>query len=320
LSLILRSWRWCLRCCSVVVSSNGMHKVEQNCTKKKPHKCPKFKCNTVSVSFSACKCSSVVFSSKVGREKKKSLETVLWMAICGCGLPACCSQPAVAGGVIYANLRSKLNTHLALQALFTQSSPVPEPLLQAFPFPSTLGKVTLHQLSQASVYIYSSRGKWVFPLLLWSFPPSAAFTGFPTPGCWVCAAAPAFSGPACLFTVPWGIPLPLSLVLRAPHPLCYVSFFFFFFSLLLLIIQFLFFSLGGCWSVQEAMLIWPRVVCGNTVYSLAHLVVCVFPSCLGAGIWWMPSWFLTVKWSGDALCRLEVWRSQCFASSQWFFM
>jgi hypothetical protein len=37
--------------------------------------CPKFKCNTVSVSFSACRCSSVVVSSK--EEKKNSLETVL---------------------------------------------------------------------------------------------------------------------------------------------------------------------------------------------------------------------------------------------------
>jgi hypothetical protein len=26
----LHSWWWCLRCCSVVVSSKGMHKVEQN--------------------------------------------------------------------------------------------------------------------------------------------------------------------------------------------------------------------------------------------------------------------------------------------------
>jgi hypothetical protein len=82
-SLSLQSWRWCLRCCSVVVSSKGTHKVEQNCTKrkrkrkKKPTKCPKFKCNTVSISFLACRYSSVVFSSKVGREKKKSLETVL---------------------------------------------------------------------------------------------------------------------------------------------------------------------------------------------------------------------------------------------------
>jgi hypothetical protein len=41
------------------------------------------------------------------------------MAIWGCGSPACCCQPAVAGVVIYADLRSELNTHLAPQALFT---------------------------------------------------------------------------------------------------------------------------------------------------------------------------------------------------------
>jgi hypothetical protein len=109
------------------------------------------------------------------------------MAICGCGLPVCCCQPAVAGAVIYAGLRGKLSTHLAPQALFTQSSPVREPLLQAFPFPSTLGKVTLHLLCPAGLFIYSSHGKW-------------AFTSCPAPDCWVCAAAPAFSSPACLFT------------------------------------------------------------------------------------------------------------------------
>jgi hypothetical protein len=50
--------------------------------------------------------------------------------------------------------------------LFIQNSPVREPLVQAFPFPSTLGEVTLHPLSQACVFIYSSCGKWVplFPV------------------------------------------------------------------------------------------------------------------------------------------------------------
>jgi hypothetical protein len=73
----------------------------------------------------------------------------------------------------------ELNTHLAPQALFTQSSPVREPLLQAVPFPSTLGEVTLHPLSQACVFIYSSHGKWVFPSLLCRFPPTTTFTSFP---------------------------------------------------------------------------------------------------------------------------------------------
>jgi hypothetical protein len=41
--------------------------------------------------------------------------------------------------------------------------------------------VTLHPCSQACVFIYSSCGNWVFPPLLWSFPPTATFTGFPAP-------------------------------------------------------------------------------------------------------------------------------------------
>jgi hypothetical protein len=154
-------------------------------------------------------------------------------------LPACCCRPAVAGGFIYADLRGELSTHLAPQALFIQSSPVREPLLQPFPFPSSLGEVTLHPLSQACVFVYSSRGKWVFPPLLWSIPHSTTLTSFPAPGCWVCAPAPtgaSLACLACLFTVPGRIPFPQSSVLSVPHPLCNVSLLFF-----LLITQFLFF-------------------------------------------------------------------------------
>jgi hypothetical protein len=60
------------------------------------------------------------------------------------------------------------------------------------------------------------------------------------------------------------------------------------------------FSPDGGWSVQGAMLIWPRVVCGSTVYCLAHLVVHIFPSRLGASIWWWPGgppgFSFNVKW------------------------
>jgi hypothetical protein len=116
--------------------------------------------------------------------------------ICGCGLPAHCCQLAVAGGIIYANLRSELNTHLALQALFTQSS-VHEPLLQAFPFPSTLEEVTLHLLSQACVFVYCSHRKWVFPASCGVFLPlplSQAFLLVITEQC-CCSCQP-----PCLFT------------------------------------------------------------------------------------------------------------------------
>jgi hypothetical protein len=152
------------------------------------------------------------------------------MAICGFGLPACCCQPAVAGGFIYADLRGELNTHLALQALFTQSSPVCEPLLQAFPWggdtapafsglyvylqlmwevglPPSPVEFSSHRhfyklscscllggaaaLASCPMFVYSSHGRWIFPPLLCSFPPSATLTSFPAPGYWVRTPAPA---------------------------------------------------------------------------------------------------------------------------------
>jgi hypothetical protein len=125
-------------------------------------------------------------------------------------------------------------------------------------------------------------GKWVFPPLLWSFPPSASLTSFPTPGCWVRAPAPARvcpARPACLFIVPGRIPFPQSSALRVPHPLSRVSYLF-----LLLITQFFFFpgvevslSTGLCCS-------GPGLSVGVPRYHEAHLV-CVFPSRLGAGDW-----------------------------------
>jgi hypothetical protein len=55
------------------------------------------------------------------REKKESGDSSE-NGICSCGLPAHCCQPAVAGGIIYADLWGELSTHLDLQALFIQSS------------------------------------------------------------------------------------------------------------------------------------------------------------------------------------------------------
>jgi hypothetical protein len=78
------------------------------------------------------------------------------------------------------------------------------------------------------------------------------------------------------------------------------------FLLLLLIIQYLFFSLGGGWSVQGAMLIWPKIVCGSTVYHLVHLVVHVFPSRLGTGIWWS---------AGALLVSLFNMKWRCYAQA-----
>jgi hypothetical protein len=207
------------------------------------------------------------------------------MAICSSGSPAHCCQPAVAGGVIYADLWGEFNTHLALQALFTQSSPVRKPLLQAFPFPSTQGEVTLHLLSWPACLFTAHVGSGSSPLSCGVFLPPPLSQAFPflvaghAPLPLPSPAWPSFF----IYSSRRDSPPPFS-ALRAPHPLCYVSLLF-----LLLIIQFLFFSPGGGRSVQGLCCsgLWPRIVCGSTVYRLAHLV-CIFPSCLGVGNWRRP--------------------------------
>jgi hypothetical protein len=67
--------------CSCLIKGDAQSRTKLHThAQKNPTKCPKLKCNTVSVSFSACKCNSVVLSSKVGRQRKtKSLEAVLRM-------------------------------------------------------------------------------------------------------------------------------------------------------------------------------------------------------------------------------------------------
>jgi hypothetical protein len=222
--------------------------------------------------------------------------------ICSCGSPAHCYQPGVAVGFIYADLWGELSTHLAPQHLFTQSSPGCDASATSFPFSKhTGGGDTAPAFSGLSVYLQFT---WEvsLPPLQSSFPHTTTFTSFPTSGFWVWATTPAFcsrqEGPS---------PPP---VLSALPPLCYVSFF-------VVIIQFfsLFFPWVGGRSVQGAMLIWPRVVCGSTTCHIAHLVVCVSRAdrswCLAAR---EPSRFLRLRWSEDAMCGLGVWRSQNFSS------
>jgi hypothetical protein len=56
------------------------NQTKQHKTKENPTKCPKFKCNTVSVSFSACWCSSVVVSSKEERKKRVWRQFCEWLS------------------------------------------------------------------------------------------------------------------------------------------------------------------------------------------------------------------------------------------------
>jgi hypothetical protein len=177
--------------------------------------------------------------------------------------------------------------------------------------------MALHPLSQAGVFIYSFHGKWHVPPLLWSFPPTATFTSFPTPGCWACAAAPAFSSRLVYLQFCEGFPLP---PLRCSgHPALFAMWLFCCYCLLFT----LFFSFFPGWgrSVQGAMLSWPRVVCGSTMYCLAHLWS-ASPKLVRS---WLlaprePSWCLHLTWSVDALRWLGVWRCRSFTSSWWLFL
>jgi hypothetical protein len=135
-------------------------------------------------------------------------------------------------------------------------------------------------------------------------------------GCWAGAATPAFSSQL-VHLVLWEIAPPLSLVLRVPLPFCYVSFVV---VVVYSVCFFFFFPWVGV-SLLGVMLIWTRAVCGNTTCHLAHLVVCFSQAsrswCLEVRV---PSRFLHLPWSGDAVHGLVVWWCQSFTSSWWFFL
>jgi hypothetical protein len=143
--------------------------------------------------------------------------------------------------------------------------------------------VTLHLLSQACMFIYSSPGKWVFSPLLWSFLPCTTLTRFPAPGCWaLAAAAPTFSSQSRLVYLQFYEGFPSPALWRSGCPNLFAMCLYCSYCLLL---SFSFFSLGGGSVCAGDMPIWPWVVCGSTAYHLAHLVVLVFPCRLTTGIW-----------------------------------
>jgi hypothetical protein len=139
----------------------------------------------------------------------------------------------------------------------------------------------LHLLSLACVFIYSSRGKWAFPPLLWSFPLTAAFTSFPALGCWT-DATPALFCQLVYLEFHGVLPLSPFSTQGSLLSLLHVFFVVVYYAVCL-------FSLGRGRSFQGAILIWPRIVCGSTTCHLAHLVICVFPNGLGTGVWWCGS-------------------------------
>jgi hypothetical protein len=163
------------------------------------------------------------------------------------------------------------------------------------------------------VFIYSSRRKWVFSPLLWSCPPTATFTSFPAPGCWMCTTAPAFSSRLVVrdFSSP-----------SLQHSGCSALFATCLFCCYCLLFSFSFLPGLGLvcpgWYAELAQgCLWEYLVPLSSPCSL-RLPKRSWHWHLEAA--WGPSWFLRLMCSGDGLRALGVWRTQSIASSRWFFL
>jgi hypothetical protein len=151
------------------------------------------------------------------------------------------------------------------------------PLLQAFPFPNTQGEVTLHQLSQTCVFVTAHVGGGSSLLSCGVFLPPALSQAFLLlVAGWALRVPPSPARPG-LFIYSSGRdspPQPFGGQGAPPSLLCVFIVLITYYSVSL------FFPGWG--------LVWPRVVCGSTAYCLAHLVVRIFPSCLGMDVWQRP--------------------------------
>jgi hypothetical protein len=155
------------------------------------------------------------------------------------------------------------------------------------------------------------------PPLLWSFPPTTTFVSFPAPGCWACAASPAFSSQLVYLQFHEGFPLSPFGAQGALPFLLHVFVVVVVYAVIPLFVP----GWGAVWPGGYADLaqgcLWEYHVpfsssCGLCLPKSSGR--CRLP------VAWEPSWFLCLTWSGDAMHGLGVWRSQSFASSRWFFL
>jgi hypothetical protein len=157
-----------------------------------------------------------------------------------------------------------------------------------------LRKVTLHPRCQACVFIYSSCGRWVFPPLLCSSPPTSAFTSFPAPDYWVVLLLL----PATMFVYSQRLSSLPDLFIYSPGKDSLPTIFGTqcappsFLLVLFVLIPYYSVSLFCPWvevSLSRGLCFsGPGFSVGVLWYHEAH-VVCVFPSRLGAGNWRLGS-------------------------------
>jgi hypothetical protein len=114
----------------------------------------------------------------------------------------------------------------------------------------------------AAMFVYSSRGKCVFPPLLWSFPPPPLSQALPLLVAGrTSRSCQRLSCPLGLFIYSprkGSLPPIFSTQGTPPSFQCVLIVLIAYYSVSL-------FSPGGGQSVQGSMLLWPRLVCGSTV-------------------------------------------------------
>jgi hypothetical protein len=195
------------------------------------------------------------------------------MAIWVCGSPARCCQPSVAGGVIYADLRRELSTHLAPQALFTLSSSWRHRnCYKLSHFQAHWGRWhCTHFLRPACLFtVHVGRGSSPISCAVFLPPPLLQAFLVLVAG----RVLPLLPSPAGLF---WGISPPPALQ-PSGRPafftvvIAYYSVFFSFFPAWGSV------CLGGYADLAQG-------VCASTECCLAHLVVWIFPSHPVIAVW-----------------------------------
>jgi hypothetical protein len=175
-----QSCRWWLR--SSPVSSKGKKNYKTTTTKKSTTKYPKFKCNIVSVSLSACSCSSAIVSSKEEKKKKKEF----WRQFCEYLSEAVAHLPTAISLLLLEALFMQISgvsltlTWSCRLCLFRVLLGTTATITRFLLSKHTGGGSTTPTFSGQCVYLQFT-WKMDLPFLLWSFPPTATFTSFPTP-------------------------------------------------------------------------------------------------------------------------------------------
>jgi hypothetical protein len=229
-------------------------------------------------------------------------------------LPACCCQPAVAGGIIYADLWGELSTNLTLRLCLLRVLLCRSLCYRLSPFQAHWERWHCTCVLRPACLYTTHVGGGSSPLSCGVFLPLALSQAFPL---LLAGHVPQLSPeplrPAKLVYLQFqeGFPSPNLRHSMRPTllPVClYCSY--------CLLLSFSFFPVwrsvcpGGYAALAQACL-WEYRGTAKLTWSASSQAIWAWAAR-------RPSWFLHLMWSGDSLHRLEVWRGQSYASSQWF--